>query len=307
MPLTDRLAEITHLSQAVILNLWFSLVALVIVGLLRFVYFRVITRRVEDVSEFHYWKRLGNYLTWSILAIALTAVWLRLGLGPITQFVALVSAGLAIAMHDTVSNVTGWIFILWRRPFMAGHRIEIDGIIGDVIDIRLFQFSVIEVGGSRIGAEQSTGRIIHVPNGKVLREPVVNFDVGFSYVWDEIPTLVTFESDWETAKAILVEIVNRHVETFSAEAEREIRQAARKFLIFAGKLTPIVYTSIEDSGVLLTMRFMVRPRTRRGIKEKISEDILREFAKHDTIDFAYPSVRYYRNDLEGKAGTRPAE
>ncbi|MCH7585121.1 MAG: mechanosensitive ion channel, partial [Acidobacteria bacterium] len=74
---------------------------------------------------------------------------------------------------------------------------------GDVIDIRAFRFTLFEIAGERVDAEQPTGRLLHVPNGLVFTEPLANFTEGFQYVWHEIPVLVTFESNWETAQQIL--------------------------------------------------------------------------------------------------------
>ena len=57
------------------------------------------------------------------------------------------------------------------------------------------------------------------------------------------------------------------------DAQNQIRRAARKYLIVAGKLTPIVYTSVKDSGVMLTIRYMVNPRMRRHRTEDLGRDI----------------------------------
>ena len=81
----------------------------------------------------------------------------------------------------------------------------------------------------------------------------------------------------------------------------------RKYLIFYSKLTPIVYTTIKDSGVLLTMRFLCEPRKRRSTEEIILEEVLEEFNKCDDIDFAYPTTRFYNNLGEGKEGTKPTK
>ncbi len=75
-------------------------------------------------------------------------------------------------------------------------------------------------------------------------------------------------------------------------------------MIFYRKLTPIVYTSVEDSGVLLTIRYLCIPHDRRGSAQEIWEDILTRFAECDDIDFAYPTQRFYYNTSEGKSGTR---
>jgi hypothetical protein len=73
-------------------------------------------------------------------------------------------------------------------------------------------------------------------------------------------------------------------------------------MIFYATLTPKVWTRVEDSGVLLTMRYLCDPRRRRGSEEAIWEDVLDAFAARDDIDFAYPTQRFYDNRTEGKPG-----
>jgi hypothetical protein len=77
-------------------------------------------------------------------------------------------------------------------------------------------------------------------------------------------------------------------------------ETSKKFMIFYTHLTPIVYTSVKDSGVMLTIRYLTDARKRRGTEMAIWENILEEFAKFKTIDFAYPTTRYYNNTLESK-------
>ncbi len=73
-------------------------------------------------------------------------------------------------------------------------------------------------------------------------------------------------------------------------------------MIFYKNLTPIVYTSVKDSGVMLTMRFLCDPRQRRNYEHVIWEEVLKAFAKSNEIDFAYPTQRFYSNKSEGKPG-----
>jgi len=144
-----------------------------------------------------------------------------------------------------------------------------------------------------VGAEQSTGRIVHVPNSKVLREPLANYHIGFEYIWNEIPVLITFESDWKKAKKFLEKIAVDNVEHLSEGAKEQIRRAAEKYFIFYGALTPIVYTTVKDSGVLLTMRYLVNPRQRRSTEQQIWEAALDAFGKETDIELAYPTTRFY--------------
>jgi small-conductance mechanosensitive channel len=270
----------------------FSLLILAVLFGLRLLAVRMLPKKVKDLARFHHWRRTVIYMFWMLAIILVGRMWIR-GIDSIATFLGLVSAGLAISMHDTIANVAGWLFILWRRPFKIGDRIQIGDTTGDVIDTRLFEFSLIETG-NWVGADQSTGRIVHVPNGKVLREPLVNYETGFEYIWHEIPVLITFESNWEKAKELLLNIANEKTENLSEDAERQIKRAAQKYLIFYSKLTPTVYTTVRDSGVLLTIRYITKPRQRRGSEQAVWEAILREFAGHDDIELAYPTTRFYQ-------------
>jgi len=279
------------------------LVTILVVVLIRTLTLRVVNKRVESARALYRWRKTISYIGFGIaLAIAMR-IWFP-GLKGVSTLLGLLSAGLAIALRDPIVNLAGWAFILWRKPFEVGDRIQIGEHAGDVIDVRIFQFTLMEIG-NWVAADQNTGRVIHVPNGKVFTEMTANYTKGFQHMWNENPVLVTFESNWEKAKLMLTEIAIRCAENLSTTAQQSLRKAAQKYMIFYSKLTPVVYTSVVDSGVLLTIRYLTAPRHRRGSSEAIREEILREFARCDDIDFAYPTQRFYRNPIEGKPGRQP--
>jgi len=263
---------------------------------------RTLNRTTDDPRALYQWRKTITYLTSALAILVVGRVW-STGFASLTTFLGLLSAGLAIALQDPIVNLAGWLFILWRRPFAVGDRIQVGSHSGDVIDIRVFQFTLLEIG-NWVDADQSTGRIVHIPNGTVFRDPQANYGQAFAYIWNEIPVLVTFESDWRGAKRLLGEIAERHALHLSAAAKEKVREAARRYMIFYYALDPIVYTSVVDSGVLLTIRYLCDPRQRRATSEAIWEEILDAVAERDDIDFAYPTQRYYDNRTEGKPGAR---
>ena len=288
--ITD-LAAFLNLSEMVAEHVVYTLGALVIFVALRLMTSMIIRRNVQDEKRSYNLRKTFTYVYSGLFLFSLGSIWLN-GMESIGTFLGLTSAGLAIALHDTIANLAGFFFIEGRKPFRVGDRVEINGVQGDVIDIRLFQFSIVEVG-NWVDADQSTGRIIHVPNSHVLKYPTANSHVGFEYIWNEIPVLITFESDWKRAKELMLAIAGEQAESLSTGAQNQIRRAARKYLIVAGKLTPIVYTSVKDSGVMLTIRYLVNPRMRRGTEQKIWEEILLAFQAETQIDLAYPTIRYF--------------
>ncbi len=279
---------------ATVLGLW----------LLHRIVLAVVYRRVRDPWSRYRWRKGLTYVLVAAGVVIVGRMWFA-GIQALATFFGLLSAGLAIALKDPVSNLAGWAFIIWRRPFEVGDRVQIGPHAGDVIDLGLFQFTLNEIG-AWVNADQSTGRIIHVPNGKVFTDPVANYNKGFRYIWNEVPVVVTFESDWRKAKQILGKIAVKHAEHLTEQAEHELLAASQQYLINYRKLTPIVYTRVVDSGVQLTIRYLIEPRKRRGTEHAIWEDILTEFANCSDVDLAYHTVRSFKSTDEGKPAMRPA-
>ena len=292
---------LTGLGPAVTADLLLTAaVVAVLYGVRALVLAAVRRRAPDDVRRLYTWRKGTTYVAVVVGFFALFQVWVG-ELGGLGTFLGLLSAGVAIALRDPLVNLAGWGFILWRRPFSPGDRVTVREHTGDVIDQRLFQFTLLQVG-TATGAGQSTGRIVHVPNGWVFTESVVNHTGAFAYVWHEVAVVVTFESDWRAAKAVLLGVAADVADDLSPDAERTIRRAARDYFIFYSKLTPTVYTSVVGEGVQLTLRYLVEPRRVRGSEQDVWEAVLDRFAARDDIDLAYPTTRVYLNAREGKPG-----
>jgi small-conductance mechanosensitive channel len=300
---TDALSTYLGISEIAFDKLVLSVVLVLVVVLLRRGSGYVLERRLADPTRRYIATKTVNYLFGLASVLILLRIWLG-GFSGLLASVGIISAGLAIALHQPLTNLAGWIFLTVRRPFVVGDRIQIGDHAGDVIDLRLFAFSLVEIG-NWVDADQSTGRILHIPNGQVFQQTVANYTQGFNFIWDEMPITVTFESDWRKAKQMLTEIIRRHNVIESEHAQNEVRRAASKFMIRYEHLTPIVWTSVADIGVTLTIRYLTDPRRRRSMENAIWEDVLDAFWAADDIDFAYPTVRYYDNAGEGKPGRPP--
>ena len=301
--LTKWLENTLGISPELALNICSTLIILAIWQIIKFITIRLIRWRSKDLAKQYIRRKTLQYIYGTIVLILLLRIWFG-GFTGIAAYIGILSAGLAIALQDPLVNLAGWLFISVRQPFVVGDRIEIGGHRGDVIDIRLFQFSLLEVG-NWVDADQSTGRIIHVPNGLVFKQAQGNFTQGFDFIWHEIPVMITFESDWEKAKAIIKEVADSESAVKTEQAAKQIRKAARKYLIFFQHLSPIVWTNVADSGIVLTARFLCNVRKRRSSESEFWEEILRRFKHESTIDLAYPTVRYYNNKTEGKSSSPP--
>ena len=265
--------------------------AILIFIILRKIILKIVFRNTSDALIRYRWQKTTSYIIYAVALIVIGRIWFK-GIQSIATYLGLLSAGIAIALKDPLTNIVGWFFILSRTPFAVGDRVQIGVHSGDVIDINFFKFTLMEIGHWGEG-EQSSGRIIHIPNGKVFTETLANYGKGFKYIWNEIPVLVTFESDWKEAKTILNKISVKHAEHVSKAAARKFKETSKLFMMYKPDFNPQVYTKVEDSGILLTIRYLCNPRKRRITSQMIWEDILDSFSKKENIDFAYPTTRFY--------------
>ena len=301
--LTGWLAKATGIPIELYDKLFTSLLCIMALWVLRRLLLKRVLQRTENSLTRYQWRKTSNYLLFIIAFLLLGRVWL-VEFESVTTYLGLLSAGLAIALKDPLVNVAGWLFILWRRPFEVGDRVQIGDHAGDVIDMRIFQFTLMEIG-NWVHADQSTGRIVQIPNGKVFVDPQTNYTQGwFDYIWNEIPVLITFESDWKKAKGILLQIATAHAGDIITQAERKLKESSREFVIFSPTLNPSVFTSVDGSGILLTLRHLCEPRGRRESTQGIWEAVLDAFAGCDDIAFAYPTGRSFNNVVEGKIHAR---
>lgn len=222
--------------------------------------------------------RVGILL--SLLLIVL--IWSPQPRGLVT-ILSLIGAGLAISMREALLSIAGRINIALRPPYVQGDRIEINSIKGDVIDIRLIHTSLMEVGGW-VNADQSTGRIVHIPNSWILQFGCFNYTQGFSFVWNELPVTISRDSDWEEAREIMLSFAQESAAIVEQQAARQIRRMSREFLVHYSILTPFVYVEIVPNGIRLTLRYLCEVRKRRGTEHALHVSLLKAFAANERIE-----------------------
>lgn len=294
---TDYLAGLVNLSSNVTVQFIKTLAIIFVLWLIRFIAVRVVNKRVENTKAQYKWRKNLTYVAVFLGILLVGNVWFA-GFGDIATFFGLLSAGLAIALKDPVSDLAGWLFLIWRKPLDVGDRIQIGDVKGDVIDIRIFKFTVLEIG-NWVYADQSTGRVIHVPNHRIFSESLANYTSDFEFIWNELQVLITFESDWKKGKSLLQEIADKHLQDFVDDAQSQLQKATKSYLIHYRYLTPIVYTDVRESGINLTIRHLTDPRRRRSISQAMWEDILDAFEKDPALEFAYPTMRIYKHGEQG--------
>ena len=238
----DQIAESLNISRPALENIVLSVGVIVGLVIIRLVVLRWIRTQTDDPEAQFRAKKITGTVATFIGLLTLAFIWID-AFNSLATYLGLLSAGVAVALGDLLKNMAGYAYIMTRHPCRIGDRVEIRGIKGDVIDIRMFRFTLMEVG-NWVDADQSTGRLVHVPNGAVFVDALINYTEGFSHIWDEIPVQITFESDWSKAEEMMRDVIDQHAPEVESAARDRIREAAKEYQIKIGKLTPIVYLSV---------------------------------------------------------------
>ena len=259
---------------------------------------KTLSKDITAIEVRHKVRQAPSWAGIGIFVVATAMIWAA-GIRDFGIFLGIIGAGLALSLQETLVCIAGWLLFVVRRPYDIGDRIEIDKKIGDVIGVSVFQTTMLEVG-NWIKAEQSTGRMLIIPNSMLIRHAIYNYGKGFPFVWDEISVIVTFESDWEEAEKLMLEKAEVEADKIAPQVEAQIRKMRDRYAIRYEHLTPTIYVKIVDNGVELTLRYLCPVRERRAITHRLSRNILGIFLSHPSVDFAYPTTRFFRNNEEGK-------
>ena len=219
-----------------------------------------------------------------VLALASVAGWLGAGREVAAAF-GWIAAGLTIALQRVVTAAAGYLIIKIGRIFRLGDRVTIGGVRGDVAAIGWMQTTVMEMGQSPgeqgddpslwVQARQYTGRIVRITNDKVFDSPVYNYTREFPYLWEEIVIPVRYGDPRDRVEKILLDVARRHTSEIVEEAKPHLEALRRIYNIpKAPGIEPVVYLRLTDNWVELTLRFLIRAREARSIKDKMSRAII---------------------------------
>lgn len=255
-----------------------TVVATIIMFILKGISKRIVNK-IEDEKIAYKTYSIIRIITNFIFGCALLIIWWDYVINILT-FISFLSAAFTIAIRDIILNWFCGIYIRFHKPFKVEDRIEIDGIKGDVIDLSVFSFDILEVS-NKDEFGQSTGVIVNFPNSKVFSSPIKNLTKSFKYVWNEMDIAVNLDSDINAAKKTLYKIINEIdiIKSIPKKMKNQISEVNTSYRIYYNNYEPIIYTKIEGSKVILTIRYLIHPKKARYIMSTISNKIYEAYRK----------------------------
>lgn len=258
-----------------------TIVVLAFGFLVNYIGLKWISAHVEDSRE-HYRKRklLSTGVT-VLMVVVVILLWSRL-LQHTGTFLGILGAGLAVALREPLLSIAGRIAIFAGHIYSVGDRIEIEKMSGDVIDIGFFYTRMMEIG-NWISGDQYSGRIVQFPNSRIFGTAVFNYTGNFEYIWDEVQLNITYDSNLKAARQILLDAGGEYTQEFLQNAQRQLRQMKRMFLVPDFELDPQVYIKVTTNWLGLTMRYVVDPKKRRAATTFLYQSVFDRIRQRDDI------------------------
>ncbi|TGK05818.1 mechanosensitive ion channel protein [Leptospira selangorensis] len=200
------------------------------------------------------------------------------GLSYLPTVMGLAGAGIVISLKDITLNYVGWLLIHGSNGFEVGDRIEIEGIKGDVVNIGINRFTLMELSPDP-KSEQSTNRLVHLPNHTIILHKVYVVKEKMGFVWDEFRIKIPYSENWEATEKLLNGILKNGSIIDQHKIDYSVRELSKNYLVRLGTTTPIVYMTIEEGGVLFSLRYLTHIKEKRNQKARISREVLKEFAE----------------------------
>ncbi len=266
---------------------WIILIGVIIDRVMR----RMIVGRIEEKGRRYL---IAKFLTAAIYVI--TVLWILSKLFSdhpnALASLAIVGAGIAVALQDVVKDVVGWMIILQRRLFTLGDRISIGEHTGDVIDVSLLRTTMLEVSVAGLfNAHERTGKTLYVPNSLLLKESLLNYNTTSDFMSVEMQVTISYESDWKKAETILKETLNAETAEFTETARRQQRRRTALFYTAWEVSSPEVHVDLAPSGILFTLKFTVPIGKRRTVVTNLSRAILERFGAEYDVNLAFNTIR----------------
>lgn len=248
-------------------NLIASLLAMVAVAAA----YRLIAARIRRID----WHSAEVGRRWVVMArnVAILAAIFALFVIWAAQLrtLALSMVGFAVAIglitKELAMCLTGGVLRTGSGMFDIGHRIEVRGLRGDVVDMKMLTTTILEIGPGH-ASQMHTGRALVLPNALFLSEPLLNESHTRDYALHTATVPLPAGADWRRAERHMLAAAAEVCGEFLEVAGNHIRRIARREGIDPPAVEPMVTVSLSEPGRIdLVLRFPA-PSRRKGETEQ---------------------------------------
>lgn len=209
--------------------------------------------------------------------------------------ISLIIAIIALAAKDLIIDIVAYFYILARKPFNIGHVIEVNEIIGELIDIDFLQFNLLEMGNLTT-AKTHTGRYVSVPNRYIFEYPFLYYNHTYKYVFVDISILVNFD-DRDEAIKLAGKIAYEKYPQILDNYDKEDGDVFRESMDSYGEVSkPTVRAELANNCFKIHVQFFTAFGEIGKNKMIMQNSIFDEFRKYN-IKMLKPQFLYLENEI----------
>ena len=191
LPLFTNWAEYLPFAK----KLSLSLFLISVIFLISKVFAKIIDKQNSLEGDRYNLLRIVNFLA-IVFSLIVVASFLFQNLYAAAVSFGLISLVLGFALQAPISSFIAWIYLIFRRSYLVGDRIQIKGFRGDVVEISYLDTTILECSGDYLGNDRSSGRTIRFPNSLILREEITNYSGPQApFIWNETAIQIAYTSD----------------------------------------------------------------------------------------------------------------
>ncbi len=235
---------------------------------------RAIFHYVQETRRRYQFLLFRRIVIWVVVA-AIIAFSFVTELGSVATFVGLLTAGVAVAMQNVILSVAGYFFLIGKYGIRVGDRVQIGGVTGEVLDIGIVRFHLLELGSGETDAQPS-GRVVAFSNSIVFQPTSGVFKQipGTSFSWHEISLTFSPEGNYRVIQERITDAVDAALKEHREEMEQQIRQMERTLdSISTIELKPIIRLHVTASGIEVTARYPVGLQNAAEIDDRVMRGI----------------------------------
>jgi len=202
----------------------------------------------------------------------------------LATFAGFITAGIAVGLQTILLSVAAYFFIIGRYGIKVGDRITIATVTGDVIDVGLVRFYMMELAGT--GSELNpTGRVAVFSNAVLFQAgtPLYKQIPGTQFAWHELTVKLADGADYKLITDAVLKEVHAVYEGHRAEIEDQHRGLSDQMQISMD--SPGVESRIQLTGgsLQLWVRFPVSIQHAAEMDEQLAEALVGLVAKNPEV------------------------
>ncbi len=187
-------------------NLSFTLAIACIILVIRTILEALISSKTTNRGDEYNLLRVVRLIS-TILIIIIVVLFTFQKANSFLESLGLASLVLGFALQAPITSFIAWLYVIFRRPYQVGDRIQINEHRGDVVEITYLDTIIFEISGDYLGNDRKSGRLVHFPNSMILKDKVINYSGNQApFIWNETAVQVAYTSDLEFVKECLEKV-----------------------------------------------------------------------------------------------------